>query len=389
MLALATIPFVLAWLNPIPLGSPTINAPTLTRSERIHFIVRFAVMPDNIRYGQSVQISYYVFADLFGYPPIFDGTGTVEFSTDKENWTEIFNLESMPMNPQRTNFTRFWSPPAAGVYYVRIMVRSPSYYSKVVPVNVAIAPTNMELQAQSQAAFGDKLEVRGRLLSFDAKPLAASAVTLTYTWQRGPPVIKQVRTVADGSFSDKFQAVGAGAWTVSAQYDGEPLRYEKSSITANFLMAPAPTVLLLESNPPSTIEGQSVQFSGTLKTQREFPVSANVKLVLIRPDGTRLDRMLTTDQNGKLLLLEMADQAGVWRAKAFFAGTQDYAASESPEITFTVAAKPQPANQLAQPLLLGGFLVAAFAVGIGAYLVIRKRGVSKSVPADSSAGVAG
>lgn len=73
-----------------------------------------------------------------------------------------------------------------------------------------------------------------------------------------------------------------------------------------------------------------------VRGQIKPPMSAIVTMVMIRPNGTKISSTVKTWENGSFIYSFIADEPGVWKVYASYAGSKEYAASRSPTLEIAV-----------------------------------------------------
>lgn len=128
--------------------------------------------------------------------------------------------------------------------------------------------SKLTLKAVKYGSVGSSVVVAGKLtrcMGLVAIPNATVAITVTPP--SGSPTSVNKVTDANGQFSVNVPLTIQGAWTVKADYAGEPNKYKPSSASVSItaLPAPVPTTLVLTGATEGTV-GDTIVISGCLQT---------------------------------------------------------------------------------------------------------------------------
>jgi hypothetical protein len=240
----------------------------------------------------------------------------------------------------------------------------------------AISPplTQMVNPADTSAALvaAPTTSALGQSVTFTAtigiQPPGAGTLTGTITFLDGTTVLA-TKNVSSSRATLTIKTLGVGSHSITAAYNGTP-NY-RSSITPalNYIVNPAATSTTLTSTPSTSVAGQKVTFTATVKAVAPGvgTPGGNVSFY----DGTTL-LATTALASGKATLATTALSAGSHSITAVYEGSADFTGSTSAALSqvvnqasssTTLTAKPNPAN--AGQMVTFTATVKAVAPGVG------------------------
>ncbi|TMI09422.1 DUF4198 domain-containing protein [Candidatus Bathyarchaeota archaeon] len=246
--------------------------------------------------------------------------------------------------------------------------------------DVAFANSAVSLTlAPSLVISGQSISITGMLTNAtDQTTISSAQVLLEYS--TGPSsnyqILATVITDSQGRFASSWTPSGPGSYTIRATWNGDETRMGTSN-TASSAVGKAPSVILLSSSTFNAKPGDTISLSGYL-----YPAApANISITYTSPSGTSTAHTVKTDNTGYFTDVYTVDSAGAWKIAAAWSGNSINSGVTSNNLN--VQTQPDP---IQYTLATYGFVLAAaaLAVGLGAFLTLRKRGephVPATVPA--------
>ena len=177
--------------------------------------------------------------------------------------------------------------------------------------------------------YGGVVKVVGQI----TPAVAEAAVSLRFVRPDGSQFTETVTTYENGTYYREYAPDRVGVWTVEASWPGDEQHLGSSSAAVSFTVGKATTAISISVSSSEIREGDSITVSGSITPS---PGSVTVVLTYRSPDGSVLNRTVSSASDGSYADTWSPTPRGSWTVFASWAGSENYEASVSSEVSFTV-----------------------------------------------------
>ncbi|MEM3019475.1 MAG: carboxypeptidase regulatory-like domain-containing protein [Candidatus Bathyarchaeia archaeon] len=194
------------------------------------------------------------------------------------------------------------------------------------PTSITCSP------APTSISYGEKVRVKGLI----TPALANITVSLKYEKPDGSQFTGSVQSYENGSYHHEYTPDQVGLWRVEASWPGNDQYLGATSSTATFTVTKVGTTISVSVSKAEITEGDAITVSGSIMPS---PGSVTVILSYRKPDGTILNRTVTSTSAGAYTDTWNPSPKGSWSVTASWSGSQTHDASTSSATAFTVKEK--------------------------------------------------
>ncbi|MEM2291648.1 MAG: Ig-like domain repeat protein [Nitrososphaerota archaeon] len=256
-------------------------------------------------------------------------------------WTTI--LTGSTASDGTVTFSRAMG--AVGDFSFRLAYDGTSMYegsvSDVLTVSVIKIPTVLTFTANITNVYvGGEVQFLGSLIRGDTgEGVPDQVIELQKLQDAAWTTVMTRRTASDGTYTFYVPFDAEGTFRFKAYFSGSD-KYEPSDTTPidiTAVMPEIPTVLTFQASSLTAREGESIVFSGYLRTEALEPV-ANADIILqeLREEQWIKVALAKTDERGFYSIIYRFTTRGVYTFRTVFEGAAPYGPSSSTPITVTI-----------------------------------------------------
>ncbi|MBS7609114.1 carboxypeptidase regulatory-like domain-containing protein [Candidatus Bathyarchaeota archaeon] len=186
--------------------------------------------------------------------------------------------------------------------------------------------------APASLPYGGKVRIMGLI----TPALPNITVSLKYEKPDGSQFTESVKTYENGSYHHEYTPDQVGLWRVEASWLGNDQYLGATSPTAVFTVTKVGTTISISVSKAEITEGNAITVSGSITPS---PGSVTVILSYRKPDGTILNRTVTSTPAGAYTDTWNPSPKGSWSVTASWSGSGTHGASTSSAVAFTVKEK--------------------------------------------------
>lgn len=235
--------------------------------------------------------------------------------------------------------------PSVGDIAFRLVFEGTDLYepstSDTVTISVSKIPTSITFTAEKlQAYVGELIHLFGSLVRTDTgEPIAGQQIELQQQVDTEWTTVQTTETDANGSFDFPVTFDVEGTFSFKAVFRGTEKHesVESNTIDITSIMPVIPTILTMVASSQTGRVGESITFSGELKTEALEPI-ADAEIVLEQQIGTEWVEVGTgrTNPSGFYSITKTFTEEGTFTFRTAFRGADPYGPSNSIPTTITV-----------------------------------------------------
>jgi hypothetical protein len=241
-------------------------------------------------------------------------------------------------------------------------------YSKIYFWNSTIVFSTISCEVSSSSiTIGDSITVSGSI-----SPAVLANVTIQISMDNGTSLndLTTMTSVSDGHYSYTWTPTSFGSYELEALWEGESSDTEATSSTVLVTVSKILTTLSYSVSSSSITEGDSVTVSGVIDPAVS---DKTVTLTIKKPDGSTLNRTVTTGSDGSFNDSYRPDVLGHWSITASWNGDSTHAGASSSEKSFELKSKLELELGLSpfMMLIVGNAAAAIAIIAVVAWLIMR------------------
>jgi hypothetical protein len=241
-------------------------------------------------------------------------------------------------------------------------------YSKIFFWNSTIIFSTVSCEVSSSSiTLGSPVTVSGSI-----SPAEVANITIQISTDNGTSLnnLTTITSDSDGYYSFTWTPESVGSYELEALFEEEISDTKTVSGTVSVTVSKILTTLSYSVSSSSITEGDYVTVSGVI----DPPVSGKtVMLTIKKPDGSTINRTVTTDSDGSFDDSYKPDAVGYWNVIASWNGDSTYAGAISSEKSFELKSKTEMVLGLPSwmMLIVGSVAAAISIITIVAWFITR------------------